>query len=283
MIKKAFKQQHIASLLELKTNNDIVAPLWFQYRHDPALSMYPSHGHAWGEFVYAYDGMMQINIGEQQLITPPHYGIWLPPYLEHSGMNRTDVKHGTLYVHEQLCTKVSDQAGILLITTLVSALFEHLKSEHLKLEHLKSESESQLAHSKIDPDAHLRVLQVILDQLAQATHIGSYLPSTAHPALKILLDYLHDHPADNSSLKRLAERINMTERTLARHSQSELGMSIHEWRQRLKVMKAMNMLSEQKSVENIAFDLGYASTSAFISMFKRWMNTTPDQFRKQYQ
>lgn len=47
-------------------------------------------------------------------------------------------------------------------------------------------------------------------------------------------------------LQELAERINMTERTLARYSQKELGMSLHEWRQRLKVMKAMTMLNQGK-------------------------------------
>jgi AraC-like DNA-binding protein len=80
-------------------------------------------------------------------------------------------------------------------------------------------------------------------------------------------------------LQELAERINMTERTLARYSQKELGMSLHEWRQRLKVMKAMTMLNQGKTIESIAFDLGYASASAFIYMFKRWMGFTPDQFQ----
>lgn len=55
-------------------------------------------------------------------------------------------------------------------------------------------------------------------------------------------------------------------------------MSLHEWRQRLKVMKAMTMLNQGKTIESIAFDLGYASASAFIYMFKRWMGFTPDQF-----
>lgn len=53
--------------------------------------------------------------------------------------------------------------------------------------------------------------------------------------------------------------------------------------QRLKVIKAMSMLKQQKTVENIAFDLGYANASAFIQMFKRWMGYTPDQFRKIHQ
>ena len=102
------------------------------------------------------------------------------------------------------------------------------------------------------------------------------------PLAKVLNDLYHN-PSDNSTLQELAERINMTERTLARYSQKELGMSLHEWRQRLKVMKAMTMLNQGKTIESIAFDLGYASASAFIYMFKRWMGFTPDQFRKLYQ
>jgi len=33
-------------------------------------------------------------------------------------------------------------------------------------------------------------------------------------------------------------------------------------------------------VETIALDLGYGSASAFISMFRRLMGVTPDEFRK---
>ena len=83
-------------------------------------------------------------------------------------------------------------------------------------------------------------------------------------------------------MQQLAVQHNMTERTLARYSQKELGMSLNEWRQRLKVMKAMSMLTKGKKVESIALDLGYANASAFINMFKRWMVYTPDQFRKLY-
>ena len=33
-------------------------------------------------------------------------------------------------------------------------------------------------------------------------------------------------------------------------------------------------------VESIALDLGYGSASAFITMFRRLMNVTPDEFRR---
>ena len=179
-------------------------------------------------------------------------------------MNRTSVSHATLYIHQSLCSALPQQAGILLTSPLVSAILQHIK------QHPMQASEPE----------YLRLLQVLLDQLQHAELIGSYLPHTNHAALKQVLDFLHAHPADHSTLEALAQRINMTERTLARLSQKELAMSLNEWRQRLKVMKAMSMLNEGKTVESIALDLGYANASAFINMFKRWMMRTPDQFRK---
>lgn len=262
MIKKINVQTEYPT--QLKTNDAIGAPLWLHFRDDPALSIYPEHGHAWGEFVYAFNGVMEVNIEQINYITPPPYGIWLPPNLNHSGLNRTSVSHATLYIHESLCEHLPQQAGILLSSPLVSAILQHLKQHPM---------------DEADPE-YLRLLQVLLDQLHHAELIGSYLPHTEHPTLKQLLDFLHAYPTDNSTLEDLAKRINMTERTLARLSLKELSMSLNEWRQRLKVMKAMSMLDEGKTVESIALDLGYANSSAFINMFKRWMKITPDQFRK---
>lgn len=254
---------------QLPTHTDIKADLWISFRDDPAHSVYPSHGHAWGEFIYAFDGVMEVSIGTTQYITPPPYGIWLPPHLQHSGLNRTPVSHGTLYVHEKLCNQLPKQAGILLSSPLVSALFLHLKQQPLP--HIATE---------IEHTEHQRMLQVIVDQLQYAQLLGSYLPSSDHPLLNQLLSQLHAAPADTRHIASLAKQFNLSERTLARLCQRELGMSLNEWRQRLKVMKAMSLLNQGQSVEHIAFDLGYASASAFIHMFKRWMQLSPDQFRK---
>lgn len=258
------RNNDIRNFIKLKTNDEIVAPLWINFRNDPAQSIYPAHGHAWGEFVYSFNGILEVNITNIDYITPPPYGIWLPPNLEHSGLNRTAVSHGTLYIHESLCEKLPKHAGIMLTTPLVSALLHQLRDYP----------------QDINDPAHLRLLNVLLDQLMNAELIRTYLPHSNHLGLKQILDYLHQNPADHSSLDQLAQMSNMTERTLARYSQKELGMSIHEWRQRLKVMKAMSMLNEGRKVESIALDLGYANASAFINMFKRWMTLTPDQFRK---
>lgn len=68
MMKK--RQLNEQSLEKLITNNQISAPLWIQFRHAPAQSIYPAHGHAWGEFIYAFHGVMEINIDQIDYIPP---------------------------------------------------------------------------------------------------------------------------------------------------------------------------------------------------------------------
>lgn len=264
-----------AEFQTLNNNDKIDHALWFQYRLAPARSVYPEHGHAWGEFIYAYDGMMDIQIGEEVYIIPPHQGLWLPPHVKHRGMNHVAVSHGTLYVHERLCESMPKQAGILLLQPLGIALFDHLKCH--------DEAQAQIKESQIDAIVHSRyqrLLEVSLDQLYEAEHIGTFLPSSSDPSLKHILEQLQLDPANQCTMQFFAQQMNMSERTLARHCQNELGMSLNEWRQRLKVMKAIDLLHQQQRVESIALDLGYANASAFIGLFKRWMNCTPEQFRQ---
>lgn len=121
---------------------------------------------------------------------------------------------------------------------------------------------------------------MVVDQLHGAKMAGSYLPSSSDPLLEPLLLVLQENPADPRSLAELAALVHTTERTLLRRCQSELGMTLGEWRQRLCVLRAMPRLEQGDTVESIALDLGYSSASAFIAMFRRLMGSTPDEYRR---
>ncbi|WP_281077370.1 helix-turn-helix domain-containing protein, partial [Variovorax paradoxus] len=79
-----------------------------------------------------------------------------------------------------------------------------------------------------------------------------------------------------------AATVHMTERTLARQCQRELGMSFGDWRQRLRFLRAIDALEAGRTVQEIAFDLGYSTASAFIAMFQREAGTTPEQYRREF-
>ena len=89
-------------------------------------------------------------------------------------------------------------------------------------------------------------------------------------------------PEDHRSLAQWAASVHMTERTLARHCQRELGMGLGEWRQRMRYLLAIDALEAGLSVQQIAYDLGYSTPSAFIAMFQREAGTSPEQFRREF-
>ena len=103
-----------------------------------------------------------------------------------------------------------------------------------------------------------------------------------HPALVQVLDAMQASPGDHRSLAEWSETVHMTERTLARHCQRELGMSLGDWRQRMRYLQAIDALEAGHTVQRIAYDLGYSTPSAFIAMFQRESGLPPEQFRREF-
>ena len=146
------------------------------------------------------------------------------------------------------------------------------------LEHLRAEFRDELELFSAYTEEEERILLTLLDQLRRAETAESYLTSSDDPALSAVLSYLESHPESNRSNAELAAMANVGERTLTRRSREELGMSLNEWRQRLRTVRAISLLESGQTVEAVALDLGYSSASAFIAMFRRQTGSTPGQF-----
>lgn len=123
-------------------------------------------------------------------------------------------------------------------------------------------------------------MHVLVDQMGDAVSIENFLPSSNDPTLKKILEKLYADPADNKSLLEWSLVVGCTERTLARKFDRELNMSLAKWKQRLRLSRALKMLSDGMTVQTISQTLGYSTPSAFITMFQKAMGTTPNNIRK---
>ncbi|MBR9856490.1 MAG: AraC family transcriptional regulator [Gammaproteobacteria bacterium] len=228
-------------------------------------SAYPRHRHPWGELVYSFSGVMHVKVGEHRYLAPSQYALWLPPNIEHQGMNHYETHHLSLYIAPPLSERLPGNICALTVSPLIRALLEHLRD-----------------HPEIPPysESYRRLLHCLLDLLESASCAGSYLPAADDPVLGSILEALEANPGDNRSLQQIAREAHLTERTLIRRCQKELGMTLTEWRQRLRVVKAMDRLQGGEKVESIAYDMGYSTPSAFIAMFHRLTGTTPNGYRK---
>jgi AraC-like DNA-binding protein len=130
-------------------------------------------------------------------------------------------------------------------------------------------------------DAEKRLLRVLVDRLVRAKSSGSYLPHSADPIFGSLLTQLKQNPYDQRTFSDLAISLNMSERTLARRCQRDLGMTFLEWRQRLMVVESLAMLQQGQTIEAISLVLGYKTASSFISMFRKLTHMTPNEYRRE--
>jgi len=60
--------------------------------------------------------------------------------------------------------------------------------------------------------------------------------------------------------------------------QTETEMTFGKWRQQLRMLHALRLLAGGESVTTAALEVGYDSTSAFISAFKSAVGTTPGRY-----
>ncbi|SMC26471.1 AraC-type DNA-binding protein [Andreprevotia lacus DSM 23236] len=239
-------------------------PVYFRYDEFPADTHYAAHSHDWGQLNYVARGVMQLEIDGQRFLSPPHYAVWIPPNASHSSYNAQALVYRSVYLARELCGALPAKACTLAISPLLRALLDDFAVRDVAIP--KS-------------DADLRLAQVLVDQLALAPVETHFLPLPSSPVLTRLLQRLQDDPADTRTQHELAAELGMTERTLARYCQRELGMSLGDWRQRQRLLHAISALESGRTIQQIAFDLGYSTASAFSAMFLRQAGCTPEQYR----
>jgi AraC-like DNA-binding protein len=240
-------------------------PVYFRTDTLQPDSSYPRHRHRWGEFVYAFSGVMELKLADRHYLAPPQYGIWLPPEVEHVGLNRHEATFCSLYLARERCRPLPREACAVAVGPLLKALLEQLRARGVDTPRSPQE---------------LRLAEVLVDELAAAPRQGTYLPTSDDPLLRPVLAALEARPDDRRTLAEWARQAHTTERTLVRRFRRDLGLSFGEWRQRLRVVRALALLDAGRSVESIALDLGYGSSSAFIAMFHRMTGASPDKLRR---
>lgn len=228
-------------------------------------SFYPAHRHAWGEFLYSFSGVMEVTPSGRHFLIQPHFGLWMPPGVEHAGATRERAEHCSLYIAPQLCHSLPSTTCTLAVGPLARAILEELRRRKVGMP-----ANSQQG----------RLMRVLVDELSSATQQGTYLPMSSDEALGPVLRALYANPQDERTLAEWACQTHTTQRTLARRCVRDLGIGFAEWRRRLRVVKAIALLEEGTSVEATALQLGYSSSSSFIAMFHRMMGVSPDEYRK---
>lgn len=88
------------------------------------------------------------------------------------------------------------------------------------------------------------------------------------------------HLSESLHFNNLAKMAGQTPRTLARKLAAETGMSWGQIVQKMRMIRAIEMLAETRSpVTEVALGVGYQSLSAFNVAFRRFTGHSPTTYR----
>jgi AraC-like DNA-binding protein len=243
--------------------SELPSEVYFRLDRLPAME-WATHSHPWGQLNYVSKGVMNLEVEGVRFLSPPQYAIWIPPFKKHFSYAVSETEYRSVYVSLEFSKCMPATACITDVSPVTRAILGDLASRNIRVP-LTNED--------------VRMSQVVLDQIRLGKAHVAYLPYGESEYLNTILAELQKDPGDKRSIKEVAAHFNMTARTFERRCQRELGISYNEWRLRLKFMRALELLEAGQTIQRIAYELGYATTSAFIVMFKKLTGSTPDQYR----
>jgi AraC-like DNA-binding protein len=238
-------------------------PITMRAQAIPAKHEFPEHAHDWHQVVYAIDGGLMVTAESRSFVVSPDQAVWLPSGVAHRVGSLLGAEFRSLWIAKDAGQNLPARPCVL----AVSSLLKELIVEAAAIEG------SQNADGYPD-----RVATLILDQLRRAQLLTAGLPWPRSERLLRLCEALYIDPADGRSSDEWAKALGMSSRTLTRQFEAEIGSSLRSWRRRLRLLKAIELLSGGTSVTETALQLGYGSASAFVFAFREEMGATPHAY-----
>ncbi|GAA5630344.1 HTH-type transcriptional regulator NimR [Acinetobacter calcoaceticus] len=225
------------------------------------------HSHDRIQLIHTLTGVIRIQTHEGIWIIPPGRGVWIPAHKPHALLSSGDVKARGVFIEDTLQHDIQNQCRVVAIP----ALLRELMSSAMDIQ------------NEIQPESrNERLLQLILDEVRLLPALAFNLPDPQSPKLQQLCQRIKENLALEWSLEESAQQLHISSKTLARHFQKETGLHFSHWVRQAKLMQAMIDLAMNKTILNVALDLGYESPSAFSAMFKRETSMTPSDYLKQF-
>ncbi|MCW2256447.1 AraC-like DNA-binding protein [Providencia alcalifaciens] len=220
------------------------------------------HSHARGQLLGAMNGLLSVETPNNKWVVPATHAVWIPPDMPHAFRSYGPFEGWSLYVAPSACREIPPQPFIISTVGLLrEAILRALT----------------WGTSPLDA-AQQRIAEVILDEVQRLPHeaLGLSLPKDIR-LLKITQALAND-PADQRTLAEWADWVGIAPRSMTRRFMIETGFTFTEWRQRIRLLKALEKLALGQSVTTISLELGYDNISAFIALFKRTFGITPGRY-----
>ncbi len=231
-----------------------------------AIRQMHAHTHTEAQLCGLDAGLAVMETGKGSWLCPPGRCMWVPSGTVHSLRSCGRISGWMLHMTAETSHALPSEPRVLALTPLLKEIVRRIV-------------EWQARPERDAAKQHL--VEVLKDELSEASEIPLHLPMPHGPALKRLAARLAESPEGGSDLATLAHEVGLSERSLFRNFQQETGMSPGQWRRQVQVLRSLELLVEGRSVTETSLEVGYESTGAFIRAFREVIGQTPATYAKQ--
>jgi AraC-like DNA-binding protein len=225
------------------------------------------HSHAKGQLVYVKSGAAIVMLEARICSVLPHQLLWIPGGVAHNVILRDNVDFRAVYLDQQRFAPLSKNVEVFTLTPLLEEVIETMCRSPFHTDWMAG------------TEFHLQSL--LIDKIRVAAHSPAWpaLPNDAR--VRNYLQCYHLKGEMVPRLNELASHCGASERTIHRLFVQGTGMCYQQWRQQVRLKLALELLTTDKPITEIAHYLEFSTTSAFISFFKHHRDVTPKKYRDQ--
>ncbi|MGB7801231.1 AraC family transcriptional regulator [Buttiauxella sp.] len=247
------------------------------------------HWHQCVEFLYISKGYGVVVVDNQHYTARPGRLFIFPPFRLHKV--HVEASDKNQYHRTTMHIEHSSVIGILQAFPRQQAQFSALAASHVPAQIFDLSEQAEFMEvilstfDKVDSTAHstasevaFMVMQIMAFLPAQPQEFN---PQQQTVAARIM-QWVENNYSGKFSLDELAQFVGLSRSYTSRIFRQQTGGSIHEYLLTRRIKKSCDLLrTSPLSIDAIAQEVGFVEVTYFITCFKKMMNQTPLQYRKQ--
>lgn len=218
------------------------------------------HVHHRHQLLFTAAGCITIELEKTLCLLPPRRAAWIPAGTVHRALMHGVMAYRSLY----FSTRLPFSALPLQIVGVNPLFFEVIERMAFWPWEMSAEQQTSL-------------ITVFGEELKKAPNENWSLPFPVDVRLLPWLDNLRRGELP-PRLSQLAEKVGACDRTIRRIFIKETGMNYQRWRQQWRLLKAMELLAEGLTINQLTQQLEFVSDSAFIAFFRQHTGVTPTHY-----
>ena len=223
------------------------------------------HQHEEAQLIFAASGTLQVYTATGRWLVPPQLAVWVPAGVPHRVDVLSDAEHWMIYwrpsaVQDWAPSRTLDRAFALRVTALLREL-------------IFAAFEADAAQGKAE-----LVVRLILHELTETPDAPTFLPLPTTAIGRRVAHIVLSDPRGALDMAELASRAATSCRTISRLFPAETGLTYKAWRQRARIVQAIDRLSAGRTVAQVAAQAGFSTTAAFCFAFRQVTAATPAAF-----